>query len=85
MFDILYLRNPDPNRVYFLWHFCTICGKTYSHSSNDFEKIKESNCCRENLRNVDTEVLFEPVLIIESNSGTPHLVSTINVTRYREK
>ena len=48
--------NPDyPNPVYHVWHFCTECHKTWTHSQGSWDMLKLRECCRENLKSWSTD------------------------------
>jgi len=76
MFNTMYLKNPDGRPIYGVWHFCKVCGRTYTHSQGCWESIKRSKCCRDNLENVSTEILMQPVCIIE-NKEAGHVLSKV--------
>lgn len=46
------LKRPRNAESYSIWHYCKICGKTYTHSQSDFEEIKKSSCCINNLEDI---------------------------------
>jgi len=27
------IKNPDPNKIYHIWHYCKRCGRTLIHST----------------------------------------------------
>lgn len=73
MFNVLYLKCPDGERIYHVWHYCSMCGNTYDHSVYSWNKIKESICCRdpENLINVPIQNKYAPVVIAERKIALP--------------
>ena len=67
MFAKMYLKNPDENKIYHVWHFCKVCGQTWNHSQSSWNSLKRYKCCNDNLESVATDISFQPVTIIESD------------------
>ena len=77
MFHTMYLKNPDENKIYHVWHFCKVCGQTWSHSQASFNSMKRYKCCPDNLETVSTDISFQAVAIIESKKFG-HILSTVS-------
>ena len=33
------VENPDKRRIYHIWHYCRVCGKTWTHSQADWDDL----------------------------------------------
>ncbi len=51
------IKNPDPEQRYHCWHYCKVCGETFTHSQGDFDLLKNCyyKCCLNNLVAVSTK------------------------------
>ncbi len=67
MFHVMYLKNPDVNRIFPVWHACAICGTTRTDSPADKEQAKRFKCCADikNLLNIGGDVEYQAVAIID--------------------
>ena len=77
MFHTMYLKNPDSNCIYHVWHFCKVCGQTWDHSQSSWDQLKHYKCCPDNLEDISTNVDYQPVTIIESKEHG-HVLSKIS-------
>ena len=67
MFNIMYLKNPDSQKMYNVWHFCKKCGTTYSHHQSSWDTLKSKKCCKDFIEDISTKIDFQPVKIIKSD------------------
>lgn len=53
------IQNPDPEKIYHVWHYCAKCKQTFTHSQGAWDEIRHigfrGGCCRDNLMSVSTE------------------------------